>query len=91
MIDRSIAVHPEAVADVIRTAELISGHGDTYQEGMSKWNVIIDGLVKPTCDGALPLRLLSDAVREAHQAALLGTGDVRQAVHGLRTRCLESA
>lgn len=91
MIDRSITTHPEAVAEVIKTAELIKGHGDIYHEGIAKWHVIVDGLVKPTCDGALPLRKLSDAVKEAHLAALQGAGEVRQTVDGLRLQCLGRA
>lgn len=91
MVDRSVAKHPEAVADVIKTAELIKEHGDTYQDGIAKWNVIVDELVKPTCDGALPLRQLSDAIKEAHLAALKGAGEVRQTVNGLRGQCLGAA
>ncbi len=69
MVDRSIVMHPEAAVEVVRTAELIKGHGDVYQNGLSQWNVIIDDLVKPTCDGVLSLPALGNAVKEARQVS----------------------
>jgi hypothetical protein len=93
MIDRSMSRQQNSVAEIIQTAELISGHGDAYQNGLAKWNVIVDGLIKPTCDGTLPLVTLGDAVREARMAALEGAGDegVRKAVELMRSRCLQRA
>jgi len=70
MVDRSLVKHPEAAAEIVRTANLIHGHGDVYQNGLSQWTVIMDGLVKPTCDGALPLKGLGGAIQEARQAAV---------------------
>jgi hypothetical protein len=77
MIDRSLVTQPGAAVEIARTAMLINGHGDDYQHGLSKWNVIIDSLVKPTCDGTLPLQKLSDAVKEARQAAMDEPGNSR--------------
>jgi hypothetical protein len=70
MVDRSLVKQPEATVAVVRTADLIKGHGDTYQNGLAQWNAIIDGLVKPTCDGTLPLRRLGDAIQEVREAAI---------------------
>lgn len=69
MVDRSMVKQPEATVAVIRTASLIKGHGDAYQSGLAEWNVIIDRLVKPACDGDLPLSGLGDAINEAREAA----------------------
>lgn len=69
MVDRSLVKQPEATVAVIRTASLIKGHGDAYQSGLAEWNVIIDRLVKPACDGDLPLSGLGDAINEAREAA----------------------
>lgn len=69
MVDRSLVKQPEATIAVIRTASLIKGHGDVYQSGLAEWNVIIDRLVKPACDGDLPLSGLGDAINEAREAA----------------------
>lgn len=77
MVDRTLVKQPSAAAEVVRTAMLIKGHGDQYQHGLSKWNVIIDSLVKPTCDDTLPLQTLSDAVRDARLAAMEETGNSR--------------
>lgn len=91
MIDRSHTLHPDATPDIIKTAELVTGHGDVYKDGLEKWAVIVDGLIKPTCDGTLPLRTLADAVRDAHLAALRGAGPVTEAVEGWRMECTAKA
>ncbi len=70
MVDRSLVKHPDATIAIVRTASLIRGHGDAYQNGLAEWNAIIDGLVKPTCDGTLPLCRLGDAIQEARDAAI---------------------
>lgn len=93
MVDRSLVKQPDATIAIVRTANLIKGHGDTYQNGLAEWNAIIDGLVKPACDGTLPLPRLGDAIQEARDAAI---GDQAQsrllnAVQQLRARALASA
>lgn len=93
MVDRSLVKHPEAAAEIVRTANLIRGHGDVYQNGLAQWAVIMDGLVKPACDGALPLPSLGGAIQEARQAA---AGDQWQAgllaaVEQLRHRAVARA
>jgi hypothetical protein len=72
---------------------LIQGHGDDYQHGLSKWNVIIDSLVKPTCDDTLPLTALSDAVRDARQAAMeeSGNGRLLQVIERVRAEARQGA
>lgn len=70
MIDRSLTKQPQAAPAIIQTATMIEGYGDVYRQGMADWNAIIDGLVKPTFDGALALSDLGKAVIEARAAAL---------------------
>ena len=55
MIDRSLTKQPGAVPAIVQTAEMISGYGDPYRQGMADWSAIIDGLAKPTFDGVLAL------------------------------------
>lgn len=90
MVDRSLVKQPEATIAIIRTANLIKGHGDVYQNGLAEWNVIIDRLVKPTCDGDLPLPRLGEAIFEAREAA--GSehdqGRLLNAVEQLRAQAL---
>lgn len=76
MIARSLDKQPAAAGAVIATATMIAGHGDPYRQGLADWHAIIDGLVKPTFDGALPLTDLAGAIAEARAAAM---PDPRQA------------
>jgi hypothetical protein len=70
MIDRSLTKQPAAASEIVQTAAMIQGYGDVYRQGLADWHAIIDGLVKPTFDGALPLADLAGAVAEARAAAL---------------------
>jgi hypothetical protein len=90
MVDRSLVKQPEATVAIVQTANLIRGHGDAYQNGLAQWNAIIDGLVKPTCDGDLPLPALGIAIREAREAAVGEQAQSRltSAVEQLRLRAL---
>lgn len=90
MVDRSLVKQPDATIAIVRTADLIKGHGDVYENGVAEWNVIIDRLVKPTCDGDLPLPRLSDAIQEAREAAVGEEGHSRllSAVEQLRAQAL---
>ena len=76
MIDRSLTRQPAAASAVVATATMIQGYGDVYRQGVADWNAIIDGLAKPTFDGALALPDLAGAIAEARAAAL---PDPRQA------------
>jgi hypothetical protein len=70
MIDRSLTKQPKAASAMVQSAELVRGYGHVYRQGLADWNAIIDGLVKPTFDGALPLADLAAAVTEARAAAM---------------------
>ena len=93
MVDRSLVKQPDATVAVVQTASLIKGHGDAYQNGLAQWNAIIDGLVKPTCDGMLPLLALGDAIQQARDAAIGEQGQSRllSAVEQLRMQALARA
>jgi hypothetical protein len=76
MIDRALSKQPQAAAEIARSATMIHDYGDVYRRGLADWHLIIDGLAKPTLDGALALPDLAGAIREARAAAL---PDPRQA------------
>jgi hypothetical protein len=76
MIARSLAKQPKATSAIVQTAAMIEGYGDRYRQGLSAWHAIIDGLAKPTFDGALPLADLAGAVAETRGAVM---PDPRQA------------
>lgn len=76
MIDRSLTKQPDAAAAVVRTATMVRGYGNPYRQGIADWHAIIDGLAKPTFDGALALPDLAAAISEARAAIM---PDPRQA------------
>src|SRR5207247_8520966 len=55
---------------IVQTADMVQGYGDVYRQGLADWHAIIDGLAKPTFDGALPLADLAGAIAEARAAAM---------------------
>jgi hypothetical protein len=75
MINRSLTKQPAAALAVIQTADMIQGYGSPYRHAQADWHAIIDGLVKPTFDGTLPLTDLAGAIAEARAAI---QPDVRQ-------------
>jgi hypothetical protein len=76
MIDRALNKQPKAAAEMVQTATMIRDYGDVYRQGLADWHLIVDGLAKPTFDGALVLPDLAAAVAEARAAAM---PDPRQA------------
>jgi hypothetical protein len=76
MIARGLAKQPKATFAIVQTATMVEGYGDRYRQGLADWHAIINGLAKPTFDGALPLADLAGAVTEARAAAM---PDPRQA------------
>ena len=69
MVDRSLVKQPAAAPAIVQTATMIQGYGDAYRQGLADWNLIIDGLAKPTFDGALALPDLAGAIEQARAAA----------------------
>jgi hypothetical protein len=93
MIDRSLTKQPQTTAEIVQTATMVQGYGDAYRQGLGDWHAIIDGLAKPTFDGALVLPDLAGAVAAARAAA---TPDPRQTalkrtIAGIRARALAEA
>jgi len=76
MVARSLVKQPAATAAVVKTATMVQSFGDVYRQGLADWHTVIDGLVKPTFDGVLPLTDLAGAIVEARAAAM---PDPRQA------------
>jgi hypothetical protein len=93
MISRSLDKQPKAAAEIVQTAEMIQGYGDAYRQGLADWHVIIDGLAKPTFDGALPLSDLAGALAEARAAALPDRRQMalKRKIAEIRARALSSS
>jgi hypothetical protein len=93
MIGRSLDKQPTAAAAVMQTATMIQGYGDRYRQGLADWHAIIDGLAKPTFDGALPLADLAGAIAEARAAAMPDPRQValKRAIAEIRARALSAS
>lgn len=63
MIDRVRTFQPEAVGEMVKTADVVSGSGADYHRDLANWNVIVDRLVKPVCDGTTAPLDLAEALR----------------------------
>lgn len=90
MIARCLDKQPASAAAVVETATMVQGYGDEYRRGIADWHVIIDGLAKPTFDGALPLADLAGAIAEARAAAMPDPRQValKRTVAQIRARAL---
>jgi len=69
MIDRVRSTQPEAVIEMVRSADIVCGSGVDYHRDIANWNVIVDRLVKPICDGATAPVDLAAALRVVLNAA----------------------
>jgi hypothetical protein len=92
MIDRSLTKQPQATAAIIQTATMIQGYGSLYRRGLADWHAIIDGLVKPTFDGVLPLSDLAGAVAEARAAVMPDARQIalKRKIAEIRARALDT-
>jgi indolepyruvate ferredoxin oxidoreductase beta subunit len=86
LVERSLAVDSAAAGEVVETAGLVKGYGETYRRGHASWRVIAEEVVEPMLAGALPRKDFADAVLQARLAALADPeGDrLRQVVDSLR-------
>jgi hypothetical protein len=93
MISRTLGRQPRAAPAIVQTAAMVQGYGDAYRQGLADWHAIIDGLVKPTCDGVLPLTDLAGAVTQARAAAMPDPRQValKRAIAEIRARALADA
>jgi hypothetical protein len=78
MIDRVRSCQPGAVVEMVQTADVVRGSGADYHRDLANWNVIVDRLVKPVCDGttapldlAAALRVVLNAVSDHPEPAVL--------------------
>jgi indolepyruvate ferredoxin oxidoreductase beta subunit len=69
LVDRTLAANPAAAREVVASAALVRGYGDTYKRGLANWCRIMDGVVEPMLAGRLPRAHFADAVLQARLAA----------------------
>ncbi len=71
---------------------MIEGYGSLYRHGLADWHAIIDGLVKPTFDGVLPLSDLAGAIAEARAAVMPDARQIalKRKIAEIRARALDT-
>lgn len=69
LVARTLAADAAAAREVVATAALVRGYGDTYQRGLANWTRIMDDLVAPALERRLDRGLFADAVLQARLAA----------------------
>lgn len=70
LVERTLAVDLEAAREVVETARLVKGYGETYKRGRGNWERIATEIVEPFLAGQLPSSQFADAVLQARLAAL---------------------
>jgi indolepyruvate ferredoxin oxidoreductase beta subunit len=70
LVERALDIDPAAAREVVATAALVRGYGDTYKRGLASWCRIVEGIVEPGLSGALPPAQFADAVLQARLAAV---------------------
>jgi indolepyruvate ferredoxin oxidoreductase beta subunit len=69
LVERTLAVDPDAAREVVATAALVRGYADTYKRGLANWSRIMDEVVEPMLAGRGPRAQFADAVLQARIAA----------------------
>jgi indolepyruvate ferredoxin oxidoreductase beta subunit len=69
LVERALAVDVPAARQVIETANLVRGYGDTWKRGHANWRRIADDLIEPMLRGDLPPMHFADAILQARIAA----------------------
>jgi indolepyruvate ferredoxin oxidoreductase beta subunit len=70
LVARALQQDPAAAREVVLTAGLVKGYGDTYKRGQHNWALIAARVIEPMLAGSLPARHFADSVTQARLAAL---------------------
>jgi indolepyruvate ferredoxin oxidoreductase beta subunit len=86
VVERALAVDPAAAREIVETAGLVKGYGDTYRRGHANWRLMADEVIEPMLEGALPQKDFADAVLQARLAALADPDGerLRQVIDSIR-------
>jgi indolepyruvate ferredoxin oxidoreductase beta subunit len=69
LVESTLRIDPAAAREVVASATLVRGYGETYKRGRENWTRIMDSVVVPMLAGTLPRVDFSDAVLQARLAA----------------------
>jgi indolepyruvate ferredoxin oxidoreductase beta subunit len=70
LAERALALDPAFAGEVVETARLVKGYGETYKRGHANWHRIAGEIVEPMLAQRLPKGLAADAVLQCRIAAL---------------------
>ena len=70
LIEKAQRVDHEAARQIVETAQLVRGYGETWERGHANWRAIADQIVRPMLAAAQPPAHFADAVLQARLAAL---------------------
>ena len=70
LVERTLAADVNVAREVVETARLVKGYGETYKRGHANWNRIVAEVVEPFLAGQLPPAQFADAVLQSRLAAL---------------------
>jgi indolepyruvate ferredoxin oxidoreductase, beta subunit len=69
LVERVVAVDAAAALEVVQTAQLVRGYGETWERGHCNWRLIADDLIEPMLRQSPPPPHFSDAILQARIAA----------------------
>lgn len=69
LIARAVAADTGAAREIVASAALVRGYGDTYKRGLENWTSIMHRVAEPMLAGTLPRNLFADALLQARLAA----------------------
>ena len=70
LIDKALRVDREAAREIVETAQLVRGYGETWERGHANWRKIADEIIRPMLASAKPPSHFADAVLQARLAAV---------------------
>ena len=74
LVERTLKLDPVAAREIVQTASLVRGYGETWRRGHENWRLIADRIVIPMLSGQLPRRHFADAVLQARIASQMEPG-----------------
>ncbi len=96
LVARALQQDPAAAHQVVLTANLVKGYGDTYKRGQHNWALIAARVIEPMLAGKLPAQHFADSIMQARLAALADPDgrrllDVVEAIERLQPPPLSNA
>lgn len=69
LIERVLPGDPQAALEIVETARLVRGYGETWERGNRNWRTIVDHVITPLLADSPRVGQLGDAILQARLAA----------------------